>query len=668
MKRIALFLTSVLALASTALSQTTAFTYQGQLRSNNAPANGNFDLQFSVFAAASGGTALTTAISNPTVPVSNGVFSVLLDFGSAAFTGADRYLEVGVRPAGDVNARTILAPRQLIASTPYAIRAGTSTNVTGPISDSQLSANIPRLSGSNSFSGPATFSSPLTLAIDGLVAGGNQFVLSGGNVGIGTTNPGSHKLTVAGDIKVLNNSNQNSQFHIYSPVIAANSANHLIALELFSGDYNIATGVTDNGYRIGLSSQGYVQDAEFQGTLASQYGVLARHGSNVGSGVINNSYGVYIDTLRNGSTTFGNLYGLYQESSAAKNYFGGYVGIGTATPSTRLEVVGNDPSGPIAIFKQSNLANLGRLVIDSPTDDASRPSLITLRRAGIDRWSVGGIYGSDSFGIGSDSTVPNQKMVVTTNGNVGIGTTAPSESLHVIGSIMTEGTGGGGRIAMKGTAVGGHQYEWYPDDPNPGDLSLYDRTAGAIKLAVKGNGNVGIGTYTPSAKLDVAGTFAINGTTIIDSLGRWVGSPTGLIGPQGPAGATGAQGPPGPAGPQGLTGATGAAGPQGATGAKGATGAQGATGATGPQGIQGIQGIQGPAGPAINMTANCGRNRNAVTCSTICNGGSHVVSQQYATTIGASCSATANTGTCNSTSGYDSQQFVLVAYCCVCSP
>src|SRR5207249_3928845 len=100
-------------------------------------ANGNFDLQFSVFAAANGGSALTASISNPTVLMSNGVFSVLLDFGSAVFTGADRYLEIGVRPAGDTNPYTTLAPRQLIAVTPYAIRATTAGNVTGPVSDSQ---------------------------------------------------------------------------------------------------------------------------------------------------------------------------------------------------------------------------------------------------------------------------------------------------------------------------------------------------------------------------------------------------------------------------------------------------------------------------------------------------------------------------------------------------
>jgi len=48
------------------------------------------------------------------------------------------------------------------------------------------------------------------------------------------------------------------------------------------------------------------------------------------------------------------------------------------------------------------------------------------------------------------------------------------------------------------------------------------------------DGNVGIGTISPAAKLDVAGTIAINGAVVVDNTGRWVGQPG--IGPPGAAG------------------------------------------------------------------------------------------------------------------------------------
>ncbi len=123
-------------------------------------------------------------------------------------------------------------------------------------------------------------------------------------------------------------------------------------------------------------------------------------------------------------------------------------------------------------------------------------------------------------------------------------------------------------------------------------------------------------TGTVNLPVDVnIGTLYVAKTQVIDSTGKWVGSPTGLIGPkgdtgpQGLKGAAGVQGPIGSKGDTGLTGAqgltgpkgdTGLAGAQGLTGPKGDTGLAGAQGLTGPKGdtgLTGAQGLTGPAGP-----------------------------------------------------------------------
>jgi hypothetical protein len=75
--------------AGAALGQTTAFTYHGQLTDAAQPANGNFDLQFALFGAASGGTQIGSTQTVAAVPVSGGVFTVQLDFGVSAFPGAN---------------------------------------------------------------------------------------------------------------------------------------------------------------------------------------------------------------------------------------------------------------------------------------------------------------------------------------------------------------------------------------------------------------------------------------------------------------------------------------------------------------------------------------------------------------------------------------------------
>src|SRR3989442_10252607 len=86
----------VFACFAAAQAQTTAFTYQGRLSDGANPANGTYQMQFALYDVNNvqqpQPTPITITLNN--VAVTNGVFTVSLDFGSAFTLGADRLLEI----------------------------------------------------------------------------------------------------------------------------------------------------------------------------------------------------------------------------------------------------------------------------------------------------------------------------------------------------------------------------------------------------------------------------------------------------------------------------------------------------------------------------------------------------------------------------------------------
>jgi len=138
----------------------TDFTYQGKLDLSGSPVSGTADFQFKLFGAVSGGSQIGATLPANNVTVSEGTFTVTLDFGSSAFDlGDERWLEVAVRsPAGSGSFIT-LAPRQEITASPFTLKTR----------------------GLDGHSLDAADGSPAdALSID-----------AAGNVGIGTTTPSS---------------------------------------------------------------------------------------------------------------------------------------------------------------------------------------------------------------------------------------------------------------------------------------------------------------------------------------------------------------------------------------------------------------------------------------------------------------------------------------------
>jgi hypothetical protein len=126
-------------LTLTAFAQGTAFTYQGRLNSGPNPANGHYDLQFGIYDAVNNGTQQGSFVTNSATAVSNGLFTVTLDFGNEFPAGVSRWLDISVRTNGAATFVTLM-PRQQLTSIPYSIQSLNA--VSAASAQSVLAANI----------------------------------------------------------------------------------------------------------------------------------------------------------------------------------------------------------------------------------------------------------------------------------------------------------------------------------------------------------------------------------------------------------------------------------------------------------------------------------------------------------------------------------------------
>lgn len=118
------------------------FTYQGRLAEGSLVANGQYDLTFGLYDAATAGSRLVT-VTNLNVAVTNGLFTTQVNFGSGIFIGYALWIEIGVRTNGSSSAFAPLSPRQPITPTPnahYAALAATVPN--GSINAQKIFAGV----------------------------------------------------------------------------------------------------------------------------------------------------------------------------------------------------------------------------------------------------------------------------------------------------------------------------------------------------------------------------------------------------------------------------------------------------------------------------------------------------------------------------------------------
>ncbi len=136
--------------------------------------------------------------------------------------------------------------------------------------------------------------------------------------------------------------------------------------------------------------------------------------------------------------------------------------------------------------------------------------------------------------IGNTSTT--QLFINGTTGNVGIRTTSPSQKLHVTSATNLDGltvettgdTAPGVRLLAGSTNAASRNWGFSTNYGNFGDFVIRESTArlgdpisvGSTRLTILSGGNVGIGTTSPSYKLDVNGNVRLNNTLYINETGK----------------------------------------------------------------------------------------------------------------------------------------------------
>lgn len=396
---LSLLATVWLAAASTAFAQTTAFTYQGKLTDAGSPANATFDMQFKLFDTVDVGTDAQQGgtITNPTVQVTNGVFTVQLDFGAGVFDlGPDRFLEIGVRPAGSPNPYTILAPRQAVTSTPYTIRSISATSADnasrlGGIASSGFIQNTSSQQTSTNFnvSGDGTLGGTLSANLVNATAQyniGNNRVLSV---------PGADN-TFAGMTSGQSNTTGFGNAFFGKSAGAANTGGSNAFFGAHSGEAN-----TD-----GNNNAFFGRSAGLSNTTGGSDSFFGRSaGLSNTTGVSNAFFG----TLAGQANTMGGQNSLFGTSAGANN-----------TTGTINTFVGKDTG--LANTIESNNTYIG-----FQTNGAA------------------GITNATAIGAKAQATASNTLVLGSISGvngagssvNVGIGTTAPAERLDVAGNINT---------------------------------------------------------------------------------------------------------------------------------------------------------------------------------------------------------------------------------------
>jgi hypothetical protein len=172
------------------------------------------------------------------------------------------------------------------------------------------------------------------------------------------------------------------------------------------------------------------------------------------------------------------------------------VGIGTNNPSDKLHLYSAGASDNLGLITQN----------------------------GTRQWRAGVRGDSSSIYAIQDDTAAAIRLAINSSGNVGIGTNNPNAQLTIYNNqagyrsnclyITSQQPG----IYFNSTSGSGRGWNiWIGQstgDTNPGGFNIFDQTAESFRMVITTSGNVGIGSNTPTQRLDVAGSVNCTGLLV----------------------------------------------------------------------------------------------------------------------------------------------------------
>lgn len=473
--------TFVLLVSMTAMAQSYIFTYQGKLNDGGAPANGVYDIRITQLEAIDQPAGTDTIFDN--VQVTNGIFTVDIPTGALILIeNRLRFLEIAVRPGNSEGAFSVLSPRQAVNMVPYAGRSASAAEANYAVVASSVSGIVAIANGgtgsstqnfvdlttdqtvggnktfTGSISGNGNISGNVVNAATQLNIGGTRIlstpgignIFAGFNSGLSHTTGLNNSFFGAAAGRGTTTGSDNAFFGT-----TAGRDNTTGSFNTFVGSGAGGTNSTASFNTFLGSSAGVLNTTGFQNTFLGTFagnrnttgaynifvGYLAGEKNTTGSG--NSFFGTEAgntNTTGYDNAFFGFGTGFSNTTGADNSFFGSRVGLLNTTGNSNSfygldagqnNTIGNNNSffgrgSGFSNFTGSNLttigyaANVGSGDLINATAIGSR-ALVTQSNSLV----LGGISGVNG---------------ATSDTNVGIGTTAPTQRLHVVGSGLFTGS------------------------------------------------------------------------------------------------------------------------------------------------------------------------------------------------------------------------------------